>query len=92
MPGSTAWVTDKRPAMLVSTMVCQSSSDVFCAGSRPSARPALSTSRSARRPVATILAPSWANRRAMAVPKPAVAPVTKTIMKRSGKTGDQAGA
>ena len=46
MPGSTARVTYIRPLQLVSTIWFQSSSDASCAGSSPSARPALLTSRS----------------------------------------------
>src|SRR5690606_2392973 len=42
--------------------------------------PASASSRSRRRPTATIRAWSWAKRRAIAVPNPAVAPVTRTII------------
>ena len=121
IPGSTARVIYTRPLLLVSIMSSQSSTLARCAGSRPSASPALLTrisisrhsagrlamvssmaarlrtsnctvrtlspnsslsafKRSLRRPVAITLCPLAIKRRVMLSPKPAVAPVTSTII------------
>jgi hypothetical protein len=48
-PGSSLWVIETRAVMLVSIIVVQLDSDAFCAGSSPSASPALLTSRSMSR-------------------------------------------